>query len=91
MGDSITAMVMMLRLKARGSGPSLIAREVALDMSEALYQPNVVGHLPGVANTIADYLSRPEKRRTRPLPHALMGARRRTVPSRSDDWWRTLS
>ena len=90
MGDSVTAMVLRLKLKARGTGPALIAREIALDMADSLYQPNVIGHLPGVANTIADYLSRPEKRRTLPEPRALAGAIRRSVPHRPRSWWRTL-
>ena len=90
MGDSVTAMVLLLRLKASGSGPALVAREIALDMAEALYQPNVVGHLPGVANTIADWLSRPRKRRSMPEPRALAGAVRRRVPPRSRSWWKTI-
>ena len=52
--DSVKAMVMVLRSKAHGSGPALVAREVALDLVDALYRLNVVGHLPGIANTSAD-------------------------------------
>ena len=89
-GDSVTAMALLLKLKARGSGPALVPREIALDMAEALYQPNVVGHLPGVANTIADWMSRPRKRRTLPEPRALAGAVRRRVPLRGRSWWRSI-
>ena len=46
MGDSVTVIVLLLKLKARGTGPALIAREIALEVADALYQPNVVGHLP---------------------------------------------
>ena len=90
LGDSVTAMVLLLKLKAKGAGPALIAREIALDMADALYQPSVVGHLPGVANTLADYLSRPEKRNSLPLPAALRQARRRVIAPRGRRWWRTL-
>ena len=90
MSDSVTAMIMVLRLKARGSGPALVAREVALDLADALYQPNVVGHLPGIANTIADYLSRPDKWDAIALPAALADAREMQLPPRTRCWWRSL-
>ena len=90
MSDSVTAMIMVLRLKARGSGPALVAREVALDLADALYQPNVVGHLPGIANTIADFLSRPDKWDAMDLPVALAGARELQLPPRTRSWWRSL-
>ena len=36
----------------------LIAREAALDVADGLYEPLVVEHIPGVANVLADVLSR---------------------------------
>ena len=48
----------MLRLKTSGAGPGIIAREVALDISDALYRPDIVQHVPGVANKVCDILSR---------------------------------
>ena len=38
--------------------PNLIAREVAWAYSESSFEPRVFVHLPGVANTLADHLSR---------------------------------
>ena len=56
--DSISALILVLKLKTAGTGPAVIAREMALDMASALYTPSVVAHLPGVANITADLLSR---------------------------------
>ena len=56
--DSVSALVMLLKLKVSGKGPNLIAREIALDMAEAIYQPEVLEHVPGITNKICDQLSR---------------------------------
>ena len=83
-------MVLLLKLKAKGAGPALIAREIALDMADALYQPSIVGHLPGVANTLADYLSRwHEPGKYHILPEALKASTQRQVPTRNASYWQT--
>eukprot|EP00972_Heterocapsa_arctica_P089569 13206844-Heterocapsa_arctica.AAC.1 len=56
--DSIAALTAVLTAKADGPGTSLVAQELALDMAEAVYTPRLVAHLPGVANDLADDLSR---------------------------------
>jgi hypothetical protein len=56
--DSISALVLCLNLKTKGAGTTLIAREVALDIADALYAPHIVEHIPGLDNTVADMLSR---------------------------------
>ena len=56
--DSVSALVLVLKLKAAGRGPNLIAREIALDMAEAIYQPEVLEHVPGISNKVCDQLSR---------------------------------
>ena len=70
----------------------LIAREAALDIAEGVYRPTVGAHGPGVANVIADILSRwdePGSKRT--LPPALAMATECTTEERTRLWWRTLS
>ena len=49
-----------LILRLKGSTPQLnqIAREVALDLGDAAFRPDIVSHTPGIASTIADDLSR---------------------------------
>ena len=56
--DNIAALTLLCRLKASGRGPSIIAREIALEFCDSPYAPYVVTHTPGVANVIADTLSR---------------------------------
>ena len=80
-GDSVTALTMLINMKADGWGTSVIAREVALDIAEALYEPMVGAHVPGISNIIADTLSRPDNIEKH-LPPALAHARRRALPER---------
>ena len=87
--DSISALVMVLNLKATGRGPSIIARELALDLADALYRPVVAEHVPGVANVTADGLSRMAQDGT--VPSGLTEATRVVVPERTTQWWRTLA
>ena len=56
--DSISALVLALKLKTKGKGCTVVAREMALDIARACYEPLVVEHVPGVANKICDGLSR---------------------------------
>ena len=59
-GDSVAMLTVVLKMKPTAStAMGLIAREVALDVAESAFQPDVrATHLPGVANTLADALSR---------------------------------
>ena len=81
---------MVVRMKAKGAGTSLVAREMALDIAEAIYEPSVAAHIPGVANLLADFLSRMRGRGEDRVPAALRSARRRVLPRRDSAWWRTL-
>ena len=87
--DSVSALTLALKLKASGSGPAIVARELALDMAECLYRPIVAEHLPGVANITADELSRLVL--TGSVPAGLKEACRVKVPKRSRLWWRALA
>ena len=72
--------------------PSLgvVAREMALDIAEAVYDPQVATHVPGVANTAADELSRRlEPNHAFKLPPILHDASEVHPPERTDKWWRT--
>ena len=84
------ALVMVVRMKAKGAGASLGARELALDIAEAVYEPSVAAHIPGVANVLADFLSRMRGRGEDSVPEVLRSARRRFLPRRDSSWWRTL-
>ena len=54
--DNISALVMASRLKVTTS--QLIARELAMTLSEAHFMPRHVVHVPRVVNVWADALSR---------------------------------
>ena len=88
--DSVTALVMVIKLKATGVGTGIISREVALDVADALYEPAIASHVPGVANVIADHLSRMAERSSSPLPAPLRQAQQQQFEERSAAWWRTV-
>ena len=80
--------------KMQTSSPSLgvIAREIALDIADAIYEPQIATHVPGIANVVADILSRrydPAKIYT--VPPLLSKAIEVHPESRDGKWWRTLT
>ena len=54
----VSALTALIVGKARGAGVSLLSRELLLDISEEAYEPSVAAHIPGIANKLADALSR---------------------------------
>lgn len=60
-GDNITSLSMILRHKASGAGPNLIAKEAALLIGDASFRPDAHEHIPGVFNATVDALSRAQK------------------------------
>ena len=88
--DSVSALILIVKMKTSGVGTSILAREMALNIADALYEPNVCEHIPGIANVIADHLSRMTEQADAPLPAQLRHARRRYFEPRDRDWWRTL-
>ena len=56
--DSVTALSMMARMQTSSPSVGVVAREVALTLSRACVRPCVIAHTPGVANELADALSR---------------------------------
>ena len=56
--DSVSALTMVAKMRAKTPQSSTIARELALSMAIHDVRPRVVAHTPGVANVLADLLSR---------------------------------
>ena len=56
--DSVAALTMAMHLKVYGTGPGIIARELAMVIGCATFRPDVFSHVPGLANVTADALSR---------------------------------
>ena len=95
--DSVSGLTVVLKLKSTGEAPSLVARELAVDLSRTTYMPAVVEHIPGVANVVADVLSRydaptPGKAsQEKHIPACLIGATLRACPPRPKSWWVSLA
>ena len=84
---------MLAKLKAKSSNLLLVARELALDLADGTFAPDVVEHVPGVANVIPDVLSRrldPAYADSWQLPQALRNMKEAKCPDRDAQWWRTL-
>ena len=47
-----------LNSKSSGEGPSLVARELALELGDGAFRPTGAHHIPGIANVVADSFSR---------------------------------
>ena len=89
--DSVAALTMVVHCQIRGVGTSLVAREVALDLAEGVYRPDVAAHVPGVTNVLPDALSRLwEPGAKSRCPEGLRHVQRAQVPPRPRTWWRTL-
>ena len=56
--DSVAALTMVASMHTRSPQVAVVARELALTFSESCVRPQVVKHTPGVANKLADILSR---------------------------------
>ena len=90
--DSISALVLCLQLKTHGDGTSTVAREIALDIADAMYAPNIVEHVPGLENIVADELSRryaPEKNPPFLLPSCLDNVEEMILPERGLSYFET--
>ena len=91
--DNTGALAVVASLKGKGNSMNLIAREFALDAGLCVYTPEIVEHLPGVTNVIADVLSRkkdPRYEKTWTLPQFLSNSRRCIAPVRDYTWWKSL-
>ena len=69
-----------------------MAKEMALLYSHAAHEPRIFEHVPGVANVLADGLSRLfEPGADTTLPPQLSDAIRRTVPVRKQSFYQSLA
>ena len=91
--DSISALTLLLEVRSSGSTSGIVAREMALDLADEVYSPNLVSHLPGVTNRLADALSRlsDPAHAHEGIPPSLRAAQFHDAPSRPRAWYRTLA
>jgi hypothetical protein len=91
-GDNISSLVVFSTLKTHSGQLAIIAREFALDLGTASFKPEVVQHLPGVANVVADSLSRKFEPGRPYLHHPCLHASKEVEPpSRPVQWWKSLT
>jgi len=85
-GDSVAMLYNSMTLRARTPSLALIAREIALLVAESSFMPDIGEHVPGIANIIADTLSRKYDPTVKDwqLPTALANARAVYVPLRDE-------
>ena len=89
--DNIAALTMVARMQPHSLQLAIIAREVALDVASAMYTPDIVEHVPGVANVAADALSRlNDPTKAVALPSYLSTVPRHACTARQLGWWRAL-
>ena len=56
--DNRATLALVSKMQPHSANLGLVAREMALDIAAMSYSPDVVSHIPGVANVAADALSR---------------------------------
>ena len=90
-GDNMSALSMVAKMQPKSPTLAIIARELALDIAAASYSPDFMEHVPGIANVIADTLSRKHQpAKTYQLPLLLRNVTEHSVGSRDQDWWLSL-
>ena len=89
--DNVTALTMLTTLRAKGPGVTLISRELALDLGNGTFRPDVCAHAPGVSHVVADALSRQHAPGFKfVMPTCLEDCRETPTPARDRSFYRTL-
>ena len=90
--DNIAALTVVCKMQTSSPSLGVIAREMALDVADAVYEPTLATHIPGVANITADALSRRYVKGAPAfeIPPALAHSTEVTPEDRDERWWRTL-
>ena len=88
-GDNMAALSLLCRMQPKSPSLNLVARELALAISLGSYLPDIVQHIPGVSNTIADALSRRFEVANFVLPSQLEYSYEHVPEVRDEAWWLT--
>ena len=91
--DNVAALTLLANLRGKGFALNLLAREIAIDLGDGSFRPDVLSHTPGVASSVADALSRryvPERRHQHfVVPHILLDASEVAPPPRDEKFFST--
>ena len=89
--DSISALILVLKLKTSGKATGIVARELALDIASSAFAPTLAEHVPGIANDVCDILSRRfEPGKAFVIPRCLAQVPELVLETRGLDYFRTL-
>ena len=87
------ALTLFAACKGRSVPMNAVAREYALDLADGAFSPDVIMHLPGICNVVADALSRrmdPAYSKDWITPAFLSNAKEISLPDRPRSWWKAL-
>ena len=88
--DSLGALRAFMKLASKSPMLNAIARELSLDLAEGDYHIELLSHIPGVANTLADAASRLYAPEPKEIPATLVNVRRIILEPRGANFWRTF-
>ena len=89
--DSITALALFNKLSSSSPGLNFLGAELGIEL-EKLQVEKIRGvHVPGAANDVADYLSRPSKWKVRARPSSLLDVKVIAPKGRGGDFYRLPS
>ena len=90
--DNMAALSTICKMQTSSHSLGIVARELALDVADAIYEPQVASHVPGIANVVADRLARRyDPAKTYSVPPPLAHALEVHPPPRDGKWWSTLT
>ena len=88
--DSTAALGATIRMRSSDPRMNTVVRELALDLAEGRYPLDVVEHVAGLENDVADWCSRvPQPGWTQARPRALATAEEDRPAPRDAAWWET--
>ena len=87
--DSAAALSSLVKLSSESPSLYVIASEIARDCALQNRRVDIATHIPGVANNVADALSRLWAPDPKAFPSILFEVPRTLAPERSASFWRT--
>ena len=90
--DNLTALSMVLKMKGKGYGVNLVARELAITLSDCSFRPQIATHIAGLTNKVADTLSRKHQPgKPYVFPTVLNNVKEYITPTREKAYYSAIS
>ena len=90
-GDNLGVLSMVSKMRSAGKGSNMIAREIALDLANGVFRPQMCEHTPGICNVLPDALSRKYQPGSNfALPAPLQGVKEICLPARSASYFKAF-